>query len=198
MRKANRDESGTGSAIVASTSTVYTNPLIQAALATWEAECLYLSLDTSLFWEEYCLIRLAVVHRERAGPLAWRVLKHKSASISFETYQELLKQSAQYLPSGVKVILLADRGFVHTRAMSAMKQLGWHYRIRVKSDTWLWRPDYGWCQPKSFHLERGKALCFHNVRLHRPEKYGPIHVILGRNNINGAFWAVVSDQPTRE
>ncbi|WP_205879022.1 hypothetical protein [Leptolyngbya sp. BC1307] len=70
MRKANRDESGTGSAIVASTSTVYTNPMIQAALATWEAECLYLSLDTSLFWEEYCLIRLAVVHQGRAGPLA--------------------------------------------------------------------------------------------------------------------------------
>ncbi|CAN5813744.1 hypothetical protein BH23CYA1_BH23CYA1_21460 [soil metagenome] len=44
--------------------------MIQAALATWEAECLYLSLDTSLFWEEYCLIRLAVVHQGRAGPLA--------------------------------------------------------------------------------------------------------------------------------
>jgi hypothetical protein len=37
-------------------------PLIQAALAAWEEECLYLSLDTSLFWDEYCLIRLAVVH----------------------------------------------------------------------------------------------------------------------------------------
>ncbi len=62
MRKVNRAESGAGLAIVASTSTLYTNPLIQAALATWEAECFYLSLDTSLFWEEYCLIRLAVVH----------------------------------------------------------------------------------------------------------------------------------------
>ena len=171
-------------------------PLIQAALATWEAECLYLCLDTSLFWEEYCLIRLAVVYRGRSIPLAWRVLEHASASVSFDAYRELLMQSAQSLPSGVKVILLADRGFVHTRAMKAMQQLGWHYRIRLKSDTWLWRPDHGWCQPKSFHLERGKALCFHNVRLHRQEKYGPVHVILGRTNINGEFWAVVSDQPT--
>ncbi len=171
-------------------------PLIQSALATWEAECLYLCLDTSLFWEEYCLIRLAVVYRGRSIPLAWRVLEHASASVSADTYQALLMQSAQYLPSGVAVILLADRGFVHTRAMQTMRQLGWHYRIRLKSDTWLWRPGSGWCQPTSFHLARGKALCFHNVRLHLQEKYGPVHVILGRNNINGEFWAVVSDQPT--
>ena len=137
-------------------------PLIQAALAPWEEESLYLCLDTSLFWEEYCLIRLAVVYRGRSIPLAWRVLENASASVSCDAYQELLMQSAQYLPSGVKVILLADRGFVHTRAMKAMQPLGWHYyRIRIKSDIWLWRPDSGWCQPKSFHLERGKALCFH-------------------------------------
>ncbi len=29
-------------------------PLIQAALAGWAEDCLYLSLDTSLFWDEYC------------------------------------------------------------------------------------------------------------------------------------------------
>lgn len=76
--------------------------------------------------------------------------------------------------------------------MQTMQLLGWHYRImpsatlreRIKSDTWFWRPGSGWCQPKSFHLERGKALCFRNIRLHRLEKYGPLHVILGRNNIN--------------
>ena len=108
-------------------------PLIQAALATWESrKCLYLCLDTSLFWEEYCLIRLAVVYRGRSIPLAWRVLEHTSASVSFDAYQELIRQSAQYLPSEAKVILLADRGFVHIRAMRLMKTLGWHYRIRIK------------------------------------------------------------------
>ena len=46
-------------------------PLIQAALAHWQQPTIYLSLDTSLFWEEYCLIRLAVVHRGRVLPLAF-------------------------------------------------------------------------------------------------------------------------------
>ncbi len=171
-------------------------PIIQASLSDWQDGCLYLSLDTTLFWDEYCLIRLAVVHRGRALPLTWRVLKHPSASVSFGEYNEMLRQAARYLPIGVKVILLADRGFVHTDAMQVMRELGWHYRIRIKSNTWLWRSKGGWCQPKSFHLKRGEALCLHNVKLHKRQWYGPVNVIFGYNNVNGEFWAVVSDEPT--
>ncbi len=171
-------------------------PIIQAALATWQEECLYLSLDTSLFWEEYCLIRVAVVHRGRALPLTWRVLKHGSASVAFSEYREMLMQAARLLPSGVKVVLLADRGFIHTEAMSAVRQLGWHYRIRLKSNSWIQRPGHPWCQLQGFHFEPGKALCFHHVRLHRHQAYGPVHIIFGRNNVNGEFWAVVSSEPT--
>lgn len=37
------------------------SPLIQAALSGWEEEGLYLSLDTSVLWNQYCL------KRERCG-----------------------------------------------------------------------------------------------------------------------------------
>ena len=171
-------------------------PLIRATLAGWEDPCVYLSLDTSLFWDEYCLIRLAVVHKGRALPLTWRVLKHTSASVAASEYQEMLVQAARLLPAEVKVVLLADRGFIHTDTMSAVRQLGWHYRIRLKGNTWVWRSNRGWAQLKAFHLQRGEALCFHNVKLHKKQWYGPVHVIFGRNNINGEFWAVVSDEPT--
>ncbi|MEM9536445.1 MAG: hypothetical protein AAGA40_12340 [Cyanobacteria bacterium P01_E01_bin.45] len=80
-------------------------PLIQAALADWSEDGLYLCLDTSLFWDEYCLIRLAVVHRGRALPVAWRVLHHTSASVAFRDYQQLLGDAAGCLPKGVKVVL---------------------------------------------------------------------------------------------
>lgn len=170
-------------------------PIIQAALADWTDRCLYLSLDTTLFWDEYCLIRLAVVHRGRALPVAWRVLKHGSASVSFSEYHEMLEHTASYLPQA-KVILLADRGFIHTDAMSAIRKLGWHYRIRIKACTWLWRSQGGWCQPKAFHLGRGEVRCFHNIKLHKGQWYGPVHVIFGCNSINGELWAVVSDEPT--
>jgi hypothetical protein len=143
-------------------------PIIQAALADWREDCLYLSLDTSLFWDEYCLIRLAVVHRGRALTLAWRVLQHKSASVSFDDYQQMLTDAAKYLPPGIKVILLADRGFAHTELMrAATAKLGWNYRIRLKSTTWIWRAHKGWHQLKNFHFAPGEARCFHNIKLHK-------------------------------
>ena len=74
-------------------------PLIRAALADWSEDCLYLCLDTSLFWDEYCLIRLAVVYRGRALPVAWRVLHHTSASVAFVDYQAVLSQAAGCLPA---------------------------------------------------------------------------------------------------
>jgi len=172
-------------------------PLIQAALADWQEEVLYVSLDTSLFWDEYCLIRLSVVHRGRALPVVWRVLKHGSASVSFVDYQEMLQQAVERLPQGVKVVLLADRGFIHTDLMRvATREWGWHYRIRLKQDSWIWRAGKGWCQLKSFHFKRGEALCLHHVRLYKTQRYGPIHLIVGRNNVNGEFWAIVSDEMT--
>jgi hypothetical protein len=105
-------------------------PLIQAALADWKEDEIYLILDTSMFWDQYCLVRLAVVHRGRALPVVWRVLEQQSASVSFSEYREMLYQAVDRLPQGVKVVVLADRGFVHTDCMRAMStQLGWHYRI---------------------------------------------------------------------
>jgi hypothetical protein len=109
----------------------------------------------------------------------------------------MLLQAAKRLPKDIKIVLLADRGFVHTKLMRmATGQLGWHYRIRVKSDTWIWQAGKGWCQLKDFHCPRGSALCFHSVRIHKTERYGMVNVIIGCNNLNGEFWAIVSDEKT--
>jgi len=96
-----------------------------------------------------------VVYRGRALPNIWRVLKHDSASVAFEAYREMLCQGAHRLPAGVKVVLLADRGFVHLKAMKLITTtLGWHYRIRIKRNTWIWRSSKGWRQLKEIHFQR--------------------------------------------
>jgi hypothetical protein len=51
-------------------------PLIRGALSDWQEPVMYLSLDTSVFWNQYCLVRLAVVYRGRTLPLVWRVLQY--------------------------------------------------------------------------------------------------------------------------
>ena len=46
----------------------------------------------------------------------------------------MIEQAQSRLPESVTVVLLGDRGFVHTELMTMLTtQLGWHYRIRIKS-----------------------------------------------------------------
>jgi len=55
------------------------------------------------------------------------------SSISFIDYREMNDQAVGRLPQGVKVALLAAKGFIYTELMqAATTQLGWHYRIRLK------------------------------------------------------------------
>ena len=46
------------------------SPLIQKALAEWNASVLTVIEGTSILWGEYCLIRLSVQYRGRAVPNA--------------------------------------------------------------------------------------------------------------------------------
>ena len=106
----------------------------------------------------------------------------------------MIQQAQSRLPKSVAVVLLADRGFVHTELMEMLtSQLGWCYRIRIKSNTW-WKGN--WCQPKSFHLNCGEAICLHNVQIHKGEFYGTVNVIIARNNINGELWAMRGRMPS--
>jgi hypothetical protein len=169
--------------------------LIRAALAEWAQAEMYLSLDSSMLWNEYCLIRLVVVHRGRGLTMAWRVIKHASSSVAYEDYHSLLTQAAERVPSKVKVIVLADRGFVQKELMKAVDTLGWGYRIRLKTNSWIKRYGHGWCQLQDFHLAAGEALMLHTVRLHKKTAFGPVHIALARHP-NGEAWAVLSNQKT--
>jgi len=95
--------------------------LIHAALSSWGVNRITLIEDTSLLWNEYCLIRLSVQYRGRAIPLVWRVIRHGSSSVSFEVYQTMLKRAARLVPACVAVCYLADRGFADTTLMRYLR-----------------------------------------------------------------------------
>jgi hypothetical protein len=63
-------------------------PLSQQALQQWGTHTLSLALDTSLVWNPYCLIRLAVVYRGRAVPIVWEVREQGSRSVAPRAYEE--------------------------------------------------------------------------------------------------------------
>ena len=172
-------------------------PLIQTALAAWQETELYLSFDTTMLWDRFCVIRLSVVYRGRAVPLLWRVVEHGSSSVKFGLYRDILDKAARLLPAGVKVIFLADRGFVDHQLLRYLRQqLHWHYRIRVKANHWVFRAGKGWQQLRQFHLGRGEALMLHNVKLHKQHSVEGVHLALARETQQAALWLIVSSEPT--
>lgn len=114
-------------------------PLLQQALAEWGTQVLYLALDTSMLWETYCLVRIALVYRGRAIPIVWVVLEHPSSSVAYDVYKGVLDKVAELLPFRCRVVLTADRGFADTHLMQHLTRLGWHWRIRLKGSFWIYR-----------------------------------------------------------
>ncbi|MBW4490337.1 MAG: hypothetical protein KME12_21365 [Trichocoleus desertorum ATA4-8-CV12] len=49
--------------------------LMAQALSQWGKERLYLSLDTTVVWNCFCLVWVGVVYRGRTIPIAWRVVR---------------------------------------------------------------------------------------------------------------------------
>jgi hypothetical protein len=170
-------------------------PLIQQALQDWGPHTLYLALDTSMLWTQYGLIRLAVVYRGRAVPVVWDVIEHGSSSVPYEAYAALLDAVPALLPAGVKVVLLADRGFADTALLAHLRRLGWHFRIRIKATFSVVRPGQPTCKVEDFALAPGRALFLHNVAI-TGEQFGPVSLALARHSRNGEYWYIVSDEPT--
>jgi len=52
--------------------------LAQTALADWSGQTIYLALDASSLWDQFVLVRVALVYRGRALPLSWIILQQQS------------------------------------------------------------------------------------------------------------------------
>jgi len=170
-------------------------PLIQQALAEWGHHVLYLALDTSMWWNAYGLVRIALVYRGRAVPIVWTVLEHASSRVAYEVYKAVLDKVAELLPCGCTVVFTADRGFADTHLMDHLARLRWHWRIRIKGSFWIDRPGKRRGKVKRIPLSPGQALFWPHVYLTK-QGYGPVHLALGRPLDRQEYWFVVSDEPT--
>jgi hypothetical protein len=170
-------------------------PLIQQALAEWGHHVLYLALDTTLLWGQYCVVRISIIYRGRAVPLIWHVLEHPSSSVAYAVYQGLLDRAATLLPLHCRVVFLADRGFADTSLMQDLHRLGWHWRIRIKGNFWIYRRGHPRCKVNRIALAAGQARFWQHVTL-TAERYGPVHLALARLAGSPEYWYVVSDEPT--
>ena len=170
-------------------------PIIAEALTEWQTATLYIALDSSILWNQFCLVRAALIYRGRSVPLAWLVLEQANATVSFDQYREVLDNVARLLPWQTEVVLLADRGFADIGLMAYCDEyLGWNWRIRCKGNFLVHRSGKKTTQVRKLQLKVGQARCLQGVRL-TAKRYGPVHLALARTADGKEAWYVVSSQP---
>jgi hypothetical protein len=175
---------------------IYPN-LVKAVFAEWGKHKIYLALDSSSLWDEFVIVRIALIYRGRALPLSWIVLQQQSTMVAFEKYQPILKAAAAVLPKGCPVILLADRGFDDNDLFCAARDLGWGFRIRLKKSLRIYRVSKPCLSVGRLMPAKGQALFLHNVWI-TDRRFGPVHLALAHVQTHNGFeeWVILSDDPT--
>lgn len=112
----------------------YYETLLKRSLSEWSGEALSLVLDTTVLWDEYCVVALTVAWGGRSIPVSYEILEHQSATVGAADYLPVLERGKAILPPGCEMTLLADRGFQHGQLIDWCERTGWKLLVRVKSD----------------------------------------------------------------
>lgn len=116
------------------TPSIFYQPLLQFFLQSWHDQPILLVLDTSVLWDQFCLIEVSFVWGGRSFCLAQKVMEHGSATVGFSDYVSVLEMARQTLPANCQVTFLADRGFEHSQLIHWLNKYNWSWYIRAKCD----------------------------------------------------------------
>lgn len=171
-------------------------PFVSHMLQEWAGQTVYLALDTSLLWNRFAIVRLALVYRGRALPVGWTVLTSSSATVALTAYESMLHGVAQVITPGSRVVLLADRGFVDVALLQLARDLGWHFRLRIKSNLWVYRATQPRQKVSTLMPQPGGARFMGCVWL-TEQRFGPLHLALAHIRTRNGYekWAIISNEP---
>lgn len=167
-------------------------PMLRHVLAAFAGESVLLTLDTSMLWDQFCLIEVCLVWGGRSFTLAQVVLEHGSATVGFEQYQSVLECAKRVLPPQAQVTLLADRGFEHGNLIHWLRQQQWSWAIRVKSDLKVTLANGCSQSVEQLLPPAEQAYLFENVRVLDGID---CHLVTARVPDAKDTWSVLSDQP---
>jgi hypothetical protein len=91
----------------------------------------------------------------------------------------MLEHVATLLRPTRRVTFLADRGFADTQLMGHLRDLGWHWRIRIKSNFWMHPTHLSPFQVGDVELQSGHRSFWHGVAM-TDKHCGPVHLAVAR------------------
>jgi len=106
------------------------------------------------------VLMAAVVVEGRALPLCWESYRDKVQGKSQNALEEaMLLRIQAALPTGVRLVILADRGFGRASLIAACQKLGLDYLIRIKGDVMVHCPggDYYRGRLQHYPIQRGQC-----------------------------------------
>ncbi len=96
------------------------------------------------------------------------------------------------LPPHLEVLLLADRGFVDDALIRWLQAQGWHWCVRLKRSSRIYRPRHDWCFVEALTPSVERALCLSWGRKRRW-----VHSLAVRLPFSARDpWYILSDEPT--
>jgi hypothetical protein len=117
-------------------------PRVVRRLTRGRTKPLLVALDWTDVGRFHTLMAAAVM-RGRAVPLAWHSYTDGQLTRSRNALEEsLLRLLVTMLPGGVRVVLLADRGFGRAELANTCEDLHLRYLIRIKPDVRVAHPSY--------------------------------------------------------
>jgi Transposase DDE domain len=167
-------------------------PLLRQVLQGWEGMAVTLTLDTSVLWDQYCLIEVCLIWGGRSIPLGQTVLEHGSATVGYDDYCPVLETTLQLLPPGCQVTLLADRGFEHGAFIRWLRAHHWSWAIRAKSDLNITCSNNQTTAVANLLPPEGEAYLFQDVTVLQDIK---CHFATANLALAGEAWAVLTDVP---
>lgn len=115
--------------------------------------------------------------RGRSVPLLWATYRKWRFYKSQNNLEEgLLRRLKTLLPTGTRVVILADRGFGRTELARLCQRLGFHYVIRIEPTVWVDGRQYRGVL-RDYPVYKGIARVFRNVRF-RKEHPVTQHVVI--------------------
>ena len=168
-------------------------PLVMAAIGDWSEQRVYIALDTTVLWNQFCMIHLSIVCGGRAVPFLWKVMKHKSSTVGFREYKPMLKIAQHLLSKYSDVMLLADRGFANHELMTWLENSNWHYCLRLPCDVVLHGVRRHPIELKYLYPPKSEAALYHHVGLWLDGEHR-CNIVLA--NVKGVKepWAVITDE----
>lgn len=167
-------------------------PLLKQFLQAFSGEALALALDTSMLWDQFCLVEVCLIWGGRSISLSQVVLEHGSATVGFEQYRPVLEMVLAVLPPQSTVTLLADRGFEHGELIRWLQRHDWSWAIRAKCDLQVSLATGTTSSVEQLLPPSEQAYLFERVTV-----LGDVACHLATAKVPSAHeaWAVLSDRP---